>query len=300
MVSNLEELIEQFNQKNINVFLTTNATLLNPARSLRLIKSGVKGIFFSVESASEAINDEIRGKGTFHIFYENIKNFMSIYLTLRKKNYIPSLRPALSCTVSSLNFSTDTSIQKMFSFAQELGISDITFNFLVDYGGCKNLIYNKEMTNFELANQIVRISKEFPEIYVRLPMKQIEHDFLKKRYGLDVNIYGAKGSCPAGDGVAYVDAELNMYPCIWLAHKEQRNRLATENTVSLYGDVPLTMFASFMEKKQKCITVFQECSTCKYKNKCIPVCPCQENSEIMECMGKACPTRKEIREYHHE
>lgn len=298
MVKNLEELIEWFSNKGVNVFITTNATLLTPDRTVRLIKAGIKGIFFSLESTSEKINDDIRGKGTYRIFYNNVKNFMSIYTELFKKKYIPPLRAALSCTASSINFSTDQSIRDMFCFANELGISDITFNFLINQGACKQLDYNKHMTNFELANSIVRISKEFPEICVKLPMKQIEHDYLKKHHGEDINICGAKGRCPAGERIAYVDPDLKIYPCIWLSHMNKRKSLAFENTVSLHNYVPTTLFESFIEAKNKCLSIFKECSACEYNGECIPICPCLEGTEEKaECMGKPCPTREEIGGY---
>ena len=299
MVNNLEQLINQFSRKKINVFLTTNATLLDVSRSIQLIRSGLKGIFFSVESASEEINDAIRGQGTFQTFYKNVKNFMNIYLALREKKIIPPIQLALSCTTSSINFGTESNIRNMFNFTHELGMSNITFNFLVNHGACKNLTFNKDTTNFKIANKIVQISKEFPDICVRLPMKQIEHDFFKKRYGIDINICGAKGSCPAGDKVAYVDANLNMYPCIWPSHNVL-NRASINDVISLKSDISSTVFTSFLKRKQTYIGIFQECKTCKYNKTCIPVCPYQDEFEIINCTGQPCPTRMEIKEIYNE
>lgn len=298
LVKNLEDLIKEFTQMNVNVFITTNAILLSKERTVRLIKSGLKGIFFSVESASALINDSIRGEGTFDIFFTNVKNFMSIYLTLFKKKFIPPLRIALSCTASSINFDTDKKILNMFYFAKELGISDITFNFLLNYGASRNLSYNEQITEFKLANSIVRISKEFPEIYIQLPLKFIQHEYLKKWYGSDINIHGAKGKCPAGERIVYVDSELKMFPCIWLPRINKEKKFIIDNTICLLDEIPEERFDTFIKYKNQCIIVFKECENCKYKNNCIPICPCLGNSEEkVESIGKLCPTRKEINEY---
>lgn len=295
MVSNLEELIAQLRQRQIYVSLTTNTTLLTPERTVSLIKSGVNAVFFSIESASEKINDSIRGKGTFHQSYKNIKNFMSIYSALHQKQYIPPMLPVLSCTVSSLNFSTEDSIQQMFVFARELGISEIAFNFLVDYGGGKALMSHETMTDLELAEKIACISREFSDIRVRLPMKQIGHDWLKGKYGTDLHICGAKGKCPAGSEPAYVDANLNMYPCAALMQAQKTIPFVNENVVSLNDNLSPSVFDTFLKRKDRYCAIYQECSTCGYKDRCIPVCPCLEDSEIEKLLKVTCPTRREIR-----
>lgn len=298
LIKNLEELIAQFTLMNVNVFITTNAILLNKERIVSLIKSGMRGIFFSVESASEKINDEIRGKGTYKCLYNNVKNFMGIYTALIERKLIHPIRPTISCTASSINFYSDESIRDMFNFAVDLGINDIAFNFLVPYGNSKTLKFNEHISDFRLANSITKISKEYQQISIRLPVKLIEYEYLKKYYGSNINIYGAKEKCPAGDKIAYVDPDLMIYPCIWLPHFVKDTQLMLENTVCLHDEVSNSVFESFLKCKERCITVFQECGGCKYKNKCIPICPCLENSiEYNDSIGKSCPARKEISEY---
>lgn len=299
LVKNLEKLIEELNNKDINVFITTNATLLTKERVISLIKAGTKGIYFSIESASQIVNDRMRGVGTYSSFYKNVKNFMNVYLTLLNKKYIPPMRIELSCTASSINFSSEDEIRKIFNLAEDLKIEIIRFNFLQNFGGSKNLIYNEKLTNFEIANMIAYISKEFPYICVQLPMKQIEHEFLKKRYGLDLNIQGAKGRCPAGENIAYVDSDLNIYPCAWLIHLNREDTFTLENKRSLYGKIPENLFSTFINYKKKCVLMFEDCKRCRNKNACIPKCPCLKRFETQNKDSKTvcCPTKKEIGEY---
>ena len=193
LVQNLENLVEGINNEGINVFITTNATLLTKERVISLIKAGIKGIYFSIESASQKINDKMRGTGTYVSFYNNVMNFMKIYSMLLNKKYIHPMRIELSCTASSINLGSDNEIRKIFNLAEELKIETIRFNFLQNFGASKKLIYNEHLTNLEIANMIAHVSKEFPCICVQLPMKHIEHEFLKKTHGLNLNIEGAKG-----------------------------------------------------------------------------------------------------------
>lgn len=295
MVSNLEELIEKFRQKGVNVFVTTNGTLLSKERISRFIKSGVTGVFFSVESDTPEVNDKIRGKGSFQTLYTNLKNFMSLYSMLLERKYIHPMLIALSTTVSSLNFMTEDKIRNFFIFADELNIKDINFNFLVNFGGSKQLNYNEHTTDFKLADSIIHVSKEFPHIGILLPVKQLEYEFFKKKYGSDINIYGTKKSCPAGDKIVYVDSNLNMLPCSWLLHLNKNIVFTKENTINLFEELPVDIFKSFSEQKKKCVSIFKECKDCKYEEMCIPICPCQmgENMKKEVC----CPTRKEIAEF---
>lgn len=299
LVKNLENLIVELNNVGINVFITTNATLLTKERVISLIKAGTKGIYFSIESASQMINDKMRGTGTYLSFYKNVKNFMSIYLTLLNKKYIPSMRIELSCTASSINFSSDDEIRKIFNLAEDLKIEIIRFNFLQNFGGSKKLIYNEHLTNFEIANMIAHISTEFPYICVQLPMKQIEHEFLKKRHGSNLNIQGAKGRCPAGETIAYIDSDLNIYPCAWLIHLNKEDVFTLENKISLYGKLPQNIFDTFIAFKEKYTLMFEDCNECSYKSNCIPRCPCLEKFETKnkDLKKVGCPTRKEIGEY---
>ena len=298
LVENLEELVNKLSRKGVNVQITTNATLLTKDRVVGLIKAGLRGIFFSVESASGLVNDELRGKGTYELFYRNVKNFMNIYTVLLERKLVPPMRIAFSCTVSSINFKTDDDIRSMFELAKEMKISDIVFNSLQNFGASKNLEYNKDTTNLKLANSIVEVSKKFPQISMQLPLKMIEHEFLKKRNGYDINIKGAKGKCPAGEHVAYIDPELNIFPCAWLIHLNSEHPFTIENKVCLYDEVPENMFETFIQHRDRCVAIFKDCTKCKYVDNCIPVCPCVEKFSVEngeERKNMSCPTKTEMR-----
>lgn len=295
IVSNLEELISKFRKKGINVFVTTNGTLLDKGRAVKFIKSGVNGVFFSIESALPEINDVIRGKGSFQTLYTNLRNFVALYSALLEKKYIYPMLISLSTTVSSLNFSKKKDIKDFFIFAEQLGIKDINFNFLQNFGGCKQLNYNENITNLELADFIIQVSMEFPHIEVQLPIKQIEYEYFKQKYGSNINIYGIKKDCPAGDKIVYVNPELKMLPCSWLFHLNEFSSFTKENIVNLNEDIPECIFESFFECKKKYVSVFRECLECKFSGKCIPICPCVAELGDTRDIEEFCPTRKEIR-----
>lgn len=295
LISNLEELIMAFNEKGINVFITTNAILLSVERSINLIKSGLKGIFFSVESAYEVVNDRIRGFGTFQLFCVNVKNFSRIYTTLCKKKLIPPMRIAFSTTVSSINFESEQSICDYFEFVIKCGINSVNFNFLMNFGAGKDLEYDQTMSNLELAKLIVIVSKKYPNINIQIPLKLLEHDFLKKLGENKIKLTGAKGKCPAGETMAYVTPDLKIVPCVWLYHLGEESSFTKENESSLYKKIPQNAFETFKKYKESCISIFHECKNCKYEENCIPICPCVARFEGNR--NTSCPTRKELGNY---
>lgn len=61
----LEEIIQRLSLNGISVKIATNALLATPERSVSLVRSGAKKFQVSVEGASAADNDPIRGQGTF-------------------------------------------------------------------------------------------------------------------------------------------------------------------------------------------------------------------------------------------
>ena len=111
LVSNLENLILKLRNMGVQVYITTNATLLTPNRIVSLLKSKVNGIFFSIESADSLTNDLIRGNGIFEKVYENIKYFSLAYKNLYMKKLVQRTKLSLSVRLTSLNIKTSEDVE---------------------------------------------------------------------------------------------------------------------------------------------------------------------------------------------
>lgn len=74
----LEEMVAAAARAGLWVMLNTNATLLTPERSERLLKAGLSDIFFSFDSPYPEAYEKIRVGAKFEQTLANIQNFMAI------------------------------------------------------------------------------------------------------------------------------------------------------------------------------------------------------------------------------
>lgn len=93
-------IIAGFAGLGMRVNITTNGTLLTPKTSARLIASGIRNISVSLDGASSAIHDLLRGKGTWKQTITGIRNLRAaannaglkshirINTVITKKNYL--------------------------------------------------------------------------------------------------------------------------------------------------------------------------------------------------------------------
>ena len=97
LVKDMESRIELAKEKGfVDLILVTNATLLTPERSERLLKSGITKINFSLDACDESVYRKVRIGGDFNQVLHNIEYFMSLRQSLGLR--IPITRA--TCVVS--------------------------------------------------------------------------------------------------------------------------------------------------------------------------------------------------------
>lgn len=79
----LPEMIAYAKKNNIKIYLSTNATILTPKLSEKLIKSGLDWINFSFDGCSKEIYEKIRVNANFETTLNNVVNFLKIKKKLR-------------------------------------------------------------------------------------------------------------------------------------------------------------------------------------------------------------------------
>ena len=72
----IEEVFELSKEKNVNLIITTNGTILTKGLLKALGNDNIEQINFSFESHMREKNDYVRGKGTFQIALNNIKEIL--------------------------------------------------------------------------------------------------------------------------------------------------------------------------------------------------------------------------------
>lgn len=275
LVENLEILIKKLRQNRVKVFITTNGMFLTKDRIVSLIKSGINGIYISMESACEQINDNIRGKGTFNIVYNNIYLLNKIVSQLYRKNLIYNIKLTICFTLSPLNIKKLEDINQIFYICNKLKIDNIKFHFLINEGNSKSLNQDNYLSDILIAERIAEVSLNYPSIKINLPHKKLLFEYLFLKYGNNLNIYGAKSTCPAGEKLFYLNDKLECFPCAYSNFFEKTKTFIAENKILLSSKNNVLLESEFLDfKKSKELEEINIiCSNCKYRNDCIQVCP---------------------------
>lgn len=290
LVKNLELLIKAIKKYGIRVYITTNAISLTEDRAINLLKSGISGFFFSIESSESQKNDLIRGKGSFEKAIFNIENFINIYNLAVRKKIINEILLCFSVTVTPLNIQNLSDIKNIFLLVRKYKVSDLSFAFMIESGNGITLSNYRKISNIDIADMIAETAKEYPEIRVRLPYKKLMFDYLKIKYGEIDNIWGEKSICPAGNKIIYLNKDLDIHPCGYVNKFDMSKEFIQETIIKYEENFSENNFEKFMLTKNninKNSNIF--CEKCDYFEVCIKICPydyeCGEkNIDISECI----------------
>lgn len=112
------EMVQIASSAGIAVRFTTNATLLNSAKSERLLKAGLYRIIFSLDGATPETYETIRVGAKFDSVIENIQRFMSRRKDLNQNNPIVDI----NMVVTRQNY---FEADKMIELCSELGVDGL-------------------------------------------------------------------------------------------------------------------------------------------------------------------------------
>ena len=82
------EVVAAFADRQIQVNLTTNGTMLTPERAAALVESGVHNVSISLDGATPAVHDDLRGKGNWKRTIRGIRNLRRAAKHGRRKLHI--------------------------------------------------------------------------------------------------------------------------------------------------------------------------------------------------------------------
>jgi radical SAM protein with 4Fe4S-binding SPASM domain len=117
----------------IDIWLHTNANLLSPEISERLIDGGITKINFSIDATTEETYNKLRVGGDFKKVIKNIKDFLKI--KLEKKAYYLRSRVSFVSQPENKHEKED-----FFEFwKSQKGINVITFQSLIDSAGFESI-----------------------------------------------------------------------------------------------------------------------------------------------------------------
>lgn len=85
---NLPEMIEYAKNANIKTTISTNASLLTPQLSQRILEAGLDAIYFSFDGCSAEIYEKVRVGSNFNKTLNNIIEFLEIKKKLKKETVV--------------------------------------------------------------------------------------------------------------------------------------------------------------------------------------------------------------------
>jgi len=123
----INEIVEYLKQHGINSELATNATVLTKSLSERLIKSGLKTIWFSFDGSAKEEYESIRRGANFSKVVKNIKTFLEI-----NKEYGNNVHTIIQMVDLR---KSEAEKERFYKFWQKSGASEVKVKFLDSWAG---------------------------------------------------------------------------------------------------------------------------------------------------------------------
>ncbi|MHA1659293.1 MAG: radical SAM protein [Promethearchaeota archaeon] len=190
LVKILPSIIYKASKNEIDVSLSTNGILMTLDKAKQLKDAGLVLAQVSIDGV-ELTHEAIRGKGTFKLAIEALKNAKKAGITTR-----------LGMTINKLNYKQ---IENVFNLALDLGVDwFIAFRYM-ETGREGNTLALTQNSLKKATQTLIKIHKEYPfriffEKLVFLPfLIDIEYKSLK--------------SCNAGKSIMNIKANGDVTPC---------------------------------------------------------------------------------------
>ena len=164
MNPNLMYIIQRLKEKNIDVEIATNGTLINKKIAKKIYNSGVKKIQISLDGADETSNDMIRGRGA----YNNIINGIQILI---KSGFFVTI-------ATTLNAKTVHQIDQFIMLKNMLSVSAIRFEIYIPI--------RKPLMNPNLMYIIQRLKEKNIDVEIATNGTLINKKIAKKIYNSGV------------------------------------------------------------------------------------------------------------------
>ncbi|AZR73708.1 hypothetical protein BBF96_10125 [Anoxybacter fermentans] len=284
--SDIVEVVKCLSENNLQVFLTTNATLLNEQLSYDLINAGLNRISFSLESAYPVVYEKIRGENNYRRALKGIKTFVKVANDLQS-----TIIKGLAVTIFPLNIKEKEDVKKILDLAQDLNLERVGFNWIVPVN--KGDSFRRKLTpekKIDIAEWIAQLSLDYPDLEINLADKKIILDYVNTKY--NANLVGEKLSCPAGSQLFYLNHKLQLHPCNMVNEDvmlEEGLKVLfhfTENEAHISNAANIketNYFKRFLSYKYHYFkNALPICKNCEYYKMCVRICPLHFASRSLE------------------
>lgn len=220
------EVIAAFARQGIQVNLTTNGTLLTPVAASRLVESGIHNVSVSIDGATPAAHDAIRGKRTWKHTIRGIHNLRRAAKHARRKIHI-----RINTVITRYNYQVIAGLPEI---AYHAGADRLTLIPVDDSTG--RLRLNKRRIrkyNEEVAPRLAEKALAYgmiERVNEAYPFGQEKADLEFSKMGLYAQGLYGRQPCYMPWIHAMIGPEGEVYPCCMMHGMQPLGNLITEGS----------------------------------------------------------------------
>jgi MoaA/NifB/PqqE/SkfB family radical SAM enzyme len=204
------QIIEYALDKRMNVYLSTNGTLLTGEISEKIVSLGVKEVMISFDGSTAQTHDTMRGKKIFDQVKKNAK-----LLTDAIRNNNGKTIPRMNTVLTALNLEDAAGFVDL---AHEIGFRELVLFHLMNWGNTRinsqKLIpdpsqHLRALETIARKSQLLRLDTSFALTLSLYPLRVVR--YLEEKYHLGWNASG--GPCSGGIDVIHITPNGLVSPC---------------------------------------------------------------------------------------
>lgn len=248
-------IVEQFNKYPIQLFLNTNATLVEPETAKWLKEHKITGIIASLDGSTPEIMDRLRGPGAFEKAVKGIEHLLSSGLPVE-----------LSVTVTKINYQD---IRGLVLLGRKLKARLIRFNHIFFGGNAAcfiNEVYLTPEEEQQVINEVWQIKQEFPGFLDERSSYPVQKEKLDELTGYQPSKDKiVVPPCGAAQRKCYIRPDGWVTPCetIWDA---KCGNVKQEKLTEIWARS--SMMNQFREPMELDLKELPECVDCQYQYLC--------------------------------
>lgn len=203
-------LIDLAVKRGLQAAVATNGTAVDDAVAARLVAAGVRRVSVSLDGASAATHEALRGPGTFAASVEGLRRLKSAGLSTQ-----------VNATVTRKNL---PEVGAIYDLAREVGADALHVFLLVPVGCGAEIPADVRLTPAETEGVLERLAEFLArgEIFVKATCAPHFHRVVLTK-GMKPPRSGRHGAlstftkgCLAGTGIAFVSHKGDVFPCGYL------------------------------------------------------------------------------------
>lgn len=228
--------LEACKNNNIEVSISTNATLLTENMVQELNEYGIRTLTISLDGGEERTSDVIRGKGAFVKSLQGLENLKRFY------KYSYSIKTTLMKTNCN-------DIEKIINIAIDKGCSSVKFNCVREDGRAKNnssLVMLDQEMYINVIKEIERLRLKYDQnIKIRAPLNVFCDD--EYEYIPELGF-----GCFAGKESMCVDPMGNVRPCSHFPKEFICGNITKDNLSDIWHNSDVLKIFRTLKGNSKC------------------------------------------------